>query len=45
MRHEAIFTPIYALLNVNNHDLRSFLDFEEFDQETTVRHANGNGYW
>ena len=45
MRHEGIFGHISGVLDVNNHDLRSFLDFKEVDKETTARHASGNGYW
>ena len=45
MRHKAIFKFSLSVLNVNNHDFRSFLDFIGVDQETTLRHANGNGYW
>ena len=30
---------------VNNHVLAPSLDLGEVDEETTRRHANGNGYW
>ena len=43
--HSPIFGPFDGVLNVNNHDFPSFLDFDGVDQDTTTRHANGNGYW
>jgi hypothetical protein len=33
--HSPIFGPFDGVLNVNNHDFPSFLDFDGVDQDTT----------